>query len=546
MREGYVSMDEMGKTVHVRVAAVKFAALCLAVAQHFTAPIVSQLRAQLMCIVPRLILITTATVLVAFGSQEASAQEHLGEQLPVKEVTLANGMRFLILPRDGSPTVSFVARFGVGSVHERSGTTGTAHLLEHLLFKGTTTIGTRDVNSERDLFGIMDAIHDTLIRARAGAETERVEILSNRIKALEDSARIFTEPNEFDRILTEAGARGLNATTSSEATTYFVELPANRTELWFALEAERMSDPVFRDFYTERNVVMEERRLRVETNPVGLLYEAHLNAAFSVHPYGIPVIGYMSDLETLSRRDVKDYYNRFYGPNNTVVSIVGDINPDQVEGWARSYFSSVPRGEDPPPILVEEPQQVGERRVIVEWDTEPRLRIGWHVPSSLHRDAETIAILSSILCGGRTSRLHRRMVLEDRIATAVFATTGPGARHPQLLTLEATPIGPHTTAELENIIYEEIDRLAADGPTDDELERVRNQVEAGAIRRIDSNLGVAFQLADSESLTGDWRHTFRSAARLQRVSAEDVRRVAADYLTEQNRTVAVLKRETGL
>ena len=499
-----------------------------------------------MCIVPRLILITTATVLVAAGSKETSAQESPGEQLPVKEVTLPNGMRFLILPRDGSPTVSFVARFGVGSVHERLGTTGTAHLLEHLLFKGTSTIGTRDVDSERALFRIMDAVHDTLIHARAAAETERVETLSNRIEALEDSARIFTEPNEFDRILTEAGARGLNATTSSEATTYFVELPANRTELWFALEADRMSDPVFRDFYTERDVVTEERRLRIETNPAGLLYEAHLNTAFSTHPYGIPVVGYMSDLETLNRRDVEEYHKRFYGPNNTVVAIVGDVNSDQVEGWARSYFGSVPRGEDPPPVLVEEPRQVGERRVTVEWDAEPRLRIGWHVPSSLHQDAEAIAILSSILSGGRTSRLHRRMVLEDRIATAVFSATGPGARYPQLLTLEATPISPHTTAELESVIYQEINRLAADGPTNAELERVRNQVEAGAVRRINSNLGLAFQLADSESLTGDWRHTFRSTARSRRVNAEDVRRVAANYLSERNRTVAVLQRETGL
>ena len=499
-----------------------------------------------MSIVPRLILITMATVLVAVGRKETAAQESPGEQLPVKEVTLPNGMRFLILPRDGSPTVSFVARFGVGGVHERLGTTGTAHLLEHLLFKGTSTIGTRDVDSERALFRIMDAVHDTLVRARAAAETARVETLSNRIEALEDSARIFTEPNEFDRILTEAGARGLNATTSAEATTYFVELPANRTELWFALEADRMSDPVFRDFYTERGVVTEERRLRVETNPAGLLYEAHLNAAFSTHPYGIPVVGYMSDLETLSRRDIEEYYKRFYGPNNAVVAIVGDVNSDQVEGWATSYFSSVPRGEDPPPVLVEEPRQVGERRVTVEWDAEPRLRIGWHVPSSLHQDAEAIAILSSILSGGRTSRLHQRMVREDRIATAVFAATGPGAKYPQLLTLEATPISPHTTAELENVIYQEIDRLAADGPTDAELARVRNQVEAAAVRRINSNLGLAFQLADSESLTGDWRHTFRSTARLRRVNAEDVRRVAANYLSERNRTVAVLQRETGL
>lgn len=486
-----------------------------------------------------------AAALAPLTAIGAAGQETLGERLPVHEVTLANGMRFLVLQREGAPTVSFVTRFGVGGVNEHPGTTGIAHLLEHMLFKGTSSIGTRDIEAERALFARMDAAHDTLIAARARGDSALAAALRSRIDTLEDSARAYVVPNELDRIFTEAGARGLNATTSNDATTYFVELPANRTELWFVLEADRMRDPVFREYYTERNVVTEERRLRIETSPFGRLYEEHLSAAYTVHPYGVPVVGYMSDLETLSRTDVESYYRRFYGPGNAVVAIVGDLDPRQVETWAHRYFESIPEGEATPPVLAEEPRQLGERRITVEWDAEPRLRIGWHIPSSLHPDAPALGILGAVLSGGRTTRLQRRLVIEDRIATAVSTSTGPGERYPGLLFIDAVPQSPHTTLELEQAIYEEIARLAAEGPTEAELERVRNQLEAGNVRRIDANLGLAFQLADSESLTGDWRSTFRQSVRLGAVTADDVRRVAAEYLTASNRTVAVLARREG-
>jgi predicted Zn-dependent peptidase len=480
-----------------------------------------------------------ATVLTASG---VSAQATLGERLPVREVQLENGMTVLILPRGGAPTVSLVVRYGVGGVHEHLGTTGTAHLLEHMLFKGTESIGTNHVDAERALFARMDAVHDTLLRARAAADSARVVELDARIEALEDTARAYVVPNELDRILTEAGARGLNATTSNEATTYFVELPANRIELWLALESDRMSNPVFREFYAERDVVTEERRMRVDTDPGGLLYEAHLAAAFTMHPYGVPVVGYLSDLETLRRSDVADYYRRFYGANNAVVAVVGDLDPDRVEALTRRYFSSVPRGEVPPPVLAVEPEQRGERRVRVEWDAEPRLRIGWHVPSAIHDDGPAIAVLTAVLTGGRTSRLHRRLVEEERLVTGVFASTGPGTLFPQLFQIDAIPRGAESLERIERVIYEEIERLATSGPDPRELERVRNQVEAGNVRRISSNLGLAFQIADSESLFDDWRETFRSSERLAAVTEEDVQRVAAEYLVERNRTVAVLTR----
>jgi predicted Zn-dependent peptidase len=422
------------------------------------------------------------------------------------------------------------------------GTTGTAHLLEHLFFKGTRSVGTRDPAAEQVLFERMDLAHDTLLRARARSDWNEVQRLTTRIGALEDSARTHVEANEYDRILTKAGARGLNATTSNDATTYFVDLPANRAELWFVLEGDRMANPVFREFYTERNVVIEERSMRVETSPGGLLYEAHLAAAYNVHPYGVPVVGNMSDLENLSRRDVADYYRRFYGASNAVVGVVGNVDPDRIVAWAEKYLSAVPAGEEPPPVLAREPAQRGERRVEVVWDAEPSLRIGWHVPDAFHDDASALAMLANLLTGGRTSRLHRRLVTEDRIATGVTSSLGPGERYPQLFQIDASPLAPHTPAEVEAAIYTELQRVAFEGPSAQELERVRNQIAAGNVRRLQSNLGLAFQLVESESLLGDWRETFRMSERLQAVTAEDVKRVATKYFTSENRTVATLVR----
>jgi predicted Zn-dependent peptidase len=254
------------------------------------------------------------------------------------------------------------------------------------------------------------------------------------------------------------------------------------------------------------------------------------------------VVGYMSDLETLSRRDVESYYHRFYGPNNAVVAIVGDIDPAQIEAWARRYFGGIARGEEPPPVLAVEPEQRGERRLRVEWDAEPRLRIGWRVPSALDDDGPAIAMLASVLTGGRTSRLHERLVIEEQVVTGVYASTGPGTLFPQLFQIDVVPRSGQSLDRAEAIDYEEIERLVSTGPEAEELERVRNQVAAGNVRRMTSTLGLAFQIADSEALLGDWRETFRSSELIDAVTTEDVRRVAEAYLTQSNRTVAVLER----
>jgi len=466
--------------------------------------------------------------------------------LEVQEHTLDNGMHFLLLPREGAPTVSFVVHVPVGSVNEALGTTGIAHFLEHLLFKGTTTIGTRDLEAERELFQKMDAVHDSLVLARGRLpvpDSARISTLESRLSALEDSARAYVVSGEFDDILSRAGARGLNASLSYEATRYFVELPANRAELWFAMEADRMRNPVFREFYAERDVIAEERRSRLETSPGGLLQEAFMGAAFRVHPYGVSPIGHMADILTLSRREVEAYYERYYGPNNTIVAMVGAFDPDSARVWAEAYFGPMERGDPAPPVLATEPEQRGERRVEVRHDAEPQIMVGWKVPSRYHADAPGLGVLANLLAAGRDARLYRRLVREDRIAASVSAGPNPSGRYPGLFTIQAVPRAPHTPEEVEAAIYEELDRLRTEPPTEDEMERVRRRLEAARVRRLTSDLGLAFQIAESHAVWGSWERTFETQTLMQEVSSGDVLRILDSYLTPDRRTVGILRRE---
>ena len=496
---------------------------------------------------PRAIATAIALALVTppLAAQTPPTTPAPGEQLPVVRHVLDNGMTFLILPRRQTPTVSLVVHYPVGSVNEHLGNTGIAHVLEHMLFKGSREIGTTDPAQEAPLLAAADAAHDSLLAelARPRPDTARIRRLTEAMDTLEDRAEAHAIPNEYDRILSAAGARGLNATTSLEATRYFVEIPANRLELWFALESDRMRNPVLRGFHTELDVVREERRMRLETSPGGIIQTALLATAFQVHPYGVPVIGHAADLEHMSRRQVTEYFHDYYGARNAVAAVVGDVDPDQVVAWAEEYFGAVPAGRPAPPVLAHEPEQAGERRITVEFDAEPRLMIGWRAVSGLHEDAPALQMLGSLLTAGRSTRLYRRLVAGDQSAIHVSAYLGPGFAYPGLFIVNAVPKAPHTTHELEQSIYQELDDMRANAPDAAALERIRNQVRAGEFRRLSSNLQLGMQIAESEAVFGDWRETFRLSRRILEVTPEDVRRVAVKYLNVGRRTVATMVRK---
>ncbi len=485
------------------------------------------------------------TALLAIAPSLSAQGRTPGEQLPVVKHILSNGMTFLFLRRPGAPTVSFVTHFRAGGVDEWTGISGTAHLFEHMLFKGTRSVGTKNYAAEVALFPRVDAVADSFTAEyRKGALTDSAQLtrLRDRLKTLEDSARQYTASNELDRILTENGAQNLNASTGNDVTNYFFSLPSNRAKLWFVLESDRIRNPVLREFYSEREVVLEERRLRVETQPFGMLLEEYLAAAFRAHPYGRPVVGVASEIQTVDRQAAQEYFKRFYGPNNAVVAIVGDIDVDSMKAWTTGYFADIPAGEPHRPVVTQEPPQRGERRINVEYDANPQVLLGYHVPSARHPDAPALAVLSQILTGGRTSRLFQRLVIRERVATTIASFQFPGSLYPRLFTFQGVPIAPHTTLEIETAVSEELDRLQREPPTAEELQRVRNQVEASSIQRLQSNFGLAFQLSNSEALWYDWRQTFRDQAAQTQVTAGDVQRVVKTYFTPTNRTVATLVR----
>ena len=462
----------------------------------------------------------------------------------VIEHRLANGLTILLVERRQAPIVSINVTFGVGGMHELTGSTGVAHLYEHMAFKGTRTIGTKDYARERPLLEELDRLSAQIqARREAGADPSELQRLHQAFKEAQDRAGQLVVGNEMSLLYQRHGAVGLNASTGKDVTRYVVSLPANRLPLWAAIESDRMADPVLREFYKERAVVMEERRLRTDDSPNGLLYEAFAAAAFQAHPYGFPTIGWASDIQALTPAETGRFFRTYYGPANAVIGIVGDIDPKEVIALIERTFGRIPAAPAPPPVITAEPEQRGERRVEVEFDAEPIMLIGYHKPAIGHPDDFVFDVIESVLSEGVTSRLYHRVVREKRLATAIGADAGfPGAVAPNLFVISAAPLAPHTTAEVEAAVYEELDRLKSEPVSAKELEKVLNNLDANLVRALRSNGGLAGQLAYFQTVAKDWRYVLKARERIAAVTPEDIQRVARAYFVKTNRTVATLIR----
>ncbi len=462
----------------------------------------------------------------------------------VVEHTLANGLTVLMVERHQTPIISFQVTYKVGSVNEHNGITGVAHLYEHMAFKGTERLGTTDYRQEKPILEAIEALQNeiALEEGKGGsANPERLQTLRVKFKNLEEEAKQWVVNNELGGLYDRNGAAGFNASTSRDVTSYVVSLPANRLPLWVAIESDRMAHTVLREFYKERDVVLEERRRSVETNPGGKLYEAFLATAFLAHPYGYPTIGWSSDVRNLSATQTARFFKDYYTPNNTVIALVGDFKPAEVLPIIERSFGGIPPGPPSPRVVTVEPPQTGERRVEVEDEANPQVVIGYHKPTFDHPDDPVFDVIDALLSDGRTSRLYKKLVEEKQIAIGVSTGSGsPGARFPNLFTISATPRAPHTTTELEAAIYEELERLKKEPPTDKELEKVITNTDAGLLRSLRSNGGLAGQIAYYQAVTGDWRYLLRNRDQIAKVTGADVMRVAREYFTKQNRTVATL------
>jgi predicted Zn-dependent peptidase len=416
-----------------------------------------------------------------------------------------------------------------------------------MMFKGTKTIGVKDYQAEKKILNVIKQAGNALDREKMkgeAADKKRLDKLTNNLNNLQEKHRSLILSNEIDRLYTENGAVNLNASTGQDITTYQVSLPANKSELWARIEADRMINPVFREFYAERDVIMEERRQSVESDPEGKLMEQFLATAFNAHPYGRPILGWPSDMSYLNPDNTRKFFNLYHAPNNTVIAIVGDINPSATIKLVKKYFGGIKRQNIPSSYITEEPPQKGERRVEVSFSANPQLIIGYHKPTLPAYDDYVFDVVENILGRGRTSRFYKSLVEEKGLAESVQAANGlPGARYPNLFAIFASPRYPHTNGELEAEIYKEIEKLKTEPTSLEELEKTKNQLKADFIRGLASNSGLASKLSYYEILTGDWRYLINHINFIDKITHDDIRRVANKYLIKENRTVASIVKD---
>jgi len=482
------------------------------------------------------------------------------QKVPVKEHFLSNGMKVLLVERHDAPSVSggWVAR--VGSANERPGITGIAHLFEHMMFKGTPTIGTKDYKKDLEIIAAQEKVRDAMraeerkMRAlwRRGEitdlqdpdqKTKAWKKLEVEFKKLVAEHRKVIVKNEFDRIYTSNGGSGMNAYTTYDHTAYFITVPANKLELFMWMESERLLRPVFREFYAERDVVFEERRMRTESTPLGKFTESFNSLFWESHPYGWPIIGWPSDIPAISKAQADVFYATYYVPQNLSLVLVGDFKSKAALAQAERYFGRIKKGarEAPDVITLEMPQKA-EKRFYAEAETNPNVDIYFHTPAFGHKDTYPLRVLAQVL-HTRTGRLHKQLVLGNKLATDTWAWTR-GLKYAGQFNIGSEVSEGKTLEENEAALLAQLDKLKVEPVPARELQKVKNNFAAGEFRRLSSNHPILMAVIRAEG-TGGWREINRAGPRLQSVTPADIQRVAKKYFTRVNRSVAIYKRKPG-
>lgn len=496
---------------------------------------------------------TLACVLALTASSVSLAQ-----QVQVEEFTLDNGMEFLLVPRTDQPNViaaGWLAR--VGSVNERPGITGISHFFEHMMFKGTTTIGTQDAEADDELNRQIAAIGARLREAHLTTQYDRwrkgeiddpwdpahdtpdMATLRMHLKAAMESQREAIVKDEFDQVYTREGGSGMNAFTSEDLTFYFINVPSNKFELWAWMESDRLFDSTFREFYSERDVVHEERRLRTESTPTGKFQEQFDSMFWMASPYNWPVIGWPTDLNSYTLEQAQDYFNTYYAPNNLVGVIVGDFDAEYIKPVIEAYFGRLQRGPEAPEVVTLNVEQQAEMRMNAACDCQPQIEVRYHTVPFAHEDSYALQMLAAIL-NGRTGRLYKNMVEGKEIASSAFANSDE-RRYGGAFSFRAETKGDATPEQLEEAWDEIVEDLKNNLVPEQELQKVKNQSLANSYRRLQSNFFLLIQLALYEA-QGDWEYINAQPDLLQRVTPRDIIQVANKYFTDTNRAVATYER----
>jgi len=484
------------------------------------------------------------------------------QQVKVREEMLPNGMKFLLVERHDSPTIScgFVAR--VGSVNESQGITGISHMLEHMMFKGTKTIGTTDwarneaIIKEQDEVRAEMAKEYSLLREKLrrgeitgnihdeANATPRLKELKARYDRLAEEEKAIIVKDELDQIYTEQGGSGLNAGTSEDQTFYFITLPSNKLELWFWMESDRLLNPVFREFYSERDVIREERRLSLESTPTGRQEEAFDAMFWQASPYRHQVIGWPDDIESYTREAAARHFATYYAPNNITAALVGDFRAEEAIALAKKYFGRIPRGQvEPPEVVTMEMPQLAEKRMFTEADTNPEVTIRYHTVAFNHPDSFALEVLASLL-NRRTGRLYKSLVEEKKVAVGEPGAFSRGMKYEGYFELSAEIKDGVEPKAVEDALLAELARLAEQPVEARELQKVKNQILANSYRRLGSNFFLLLQLLLYDS-NGGWQYLNESPAKLLAVTAADVQRVAKAYLAPEKKSVLTMVRKAG-
>jgi predicted Zn-dependent peptidase len=460
---------------------------------------------------------------------------------------LPNGLTLIVLERPGAPVFSYFTIVDAGDANDPGGQSGLAHMFEHLAFKGTKEIGTTNYAAEKialDKVEAAYAAYDTEYRKRVGQDPAKLKQLREAFLAAQKDAQQYVIPNEFTEIAEANGASGLNAETSLDATQYFWSMPSNRLELWADMESDRIANPVPREFYKERDVVMEERRMRIDSNPIGRMEEQFLAAAYVAHPYHRPGVGWQSELSQITATEAEAFHKKYYVPANIVIAVAGDVKASEAMPVLEKYFGAIPAGQKPEAMTTVEPPQTAEKSVIIKEATQPLYLEGYHRPDYLDPDDAVYDAIQDIFSNGRTSRLYRSLVRDQQIAAVAEGFSGfPGDKYPGLFAFAALPNQGHTPEEMRTAIHKEIEKLKTTDVTDEELAMFKTRARADLLRGLGDNQGLAEQLAIYQQRYGDWRELFNQLHKIDAVTKADVRRVANKVFVDNNRTYAMIEFE---
>jgi len=482
---------------------------------------------------------------IACFSALAAAQDVASFEKRVTVKKLPNGLTIVICERPEAPVFSFFTLVDAGSAQDPLGETGLAHMFEHMAFKGTNTIGTTNYALEKPALAKVETAYAAYIRERdktVGQDEAKLKELEKSWKDDIAAADKYVVSNAFGKIVEQNGGEDMNAFTDYDETAYHYSFPENRLELWAYLESQRFSHPVLREFYKERNVVIEERRLRTDSNPIGKLLEEFDAAAFEAHPYHRPTIGWMADLNSFSATDAQRFFDEYYVPANMVVTVAGDVKAAQAMPMLEKYFSQIPQRPQPDETTTTEPPQDSERKVVLMEQSQPLYLEGYHRPDYRSKDDAVYDAIADLMSDGRTSRLYRALVRDKKIASDAAGFTGlPGIKYPHLFAFYAFPLPGHTTQEMADAIHVEIERIKKEDISDEELKMIKTRAKANLIRGLADNEGLAQQLATFQTRYGDWRELFRSVDRIDKVTKADIRRVANETFVDTNRTVGVIE-----